>query len=361
MENSSANLLEALAALSREFGTGDYVKAGGGNSSAKTAETIYVKPSGINMRDARAQDFVAIDRAKLASLYAATPPDEADPRERLVKELTLAAVRKESPGRPSVEAPLHDSFQATFVMHTHPATVNGMTCARDGRSACAKLFGDAMWIEYTDPGYVLAMRLRQRLGEYVSQRGREPAAVFLQNHGLIVAEDTPDDIRRTHKTIKERIEDFYGRAGVRTELRIGPMPSKDTVDAVSARLREALGHDAAHIRASGPFAVAGGPISPDHVVYARARALVGEATARDVKTFRGRHGYAPRVIACSAGVFAVGATGKSAAAAMELAMDAALVEQLAQAFGGIRYMDQRAVNFIDNWEVEAYRRSRTSS
>jgi len=39
-----------------------------------------------------------------------------------------------------------------------------------------------------------------------------------------------------------------------------------------------------------------------------------------------------------------------------MAKDSALVEQFAGAFGGIRYMSQREQDFIDNWEVEAYRR-----
>jgi hypothetical protein len=108
--------------------------------------------------------------------------------------------------------------------------------------------------------------------------------------------------------------------------------------------------------AEGPFQLADGPISPDHIVYMKAYALVGEPTADALAAFERRHGYLPRVLGTAAAVFAVGTSESSAALAMELAKDGALVRQLAAAFGGVVYMDERAAGFIDRWEVEAYRR-----
>jgi hypothetical protein len=37
-----------------------------------------------------------------------------------------------------------------------------------------------------------------------------------------------------------------------------------------------------------------------------------------------------------------------------MAQDGALIKQLAQAFGGVEYMTERARLFIENWEVESY-------
>jgi hypothetical protein len=41
--------------------------------------------------------------------------------------------------------------------------------------------------------------------------------------------------------------------------------------------------------------------------------------------------------------------------ALDLALDGARVQQLTQAFGGARYLDEAARTFIENWEVESYR------
>ena len=55
-------------------------------------------------------------------------------------------------------------------------------------------------------------------------------------------------------------------------------------------------------------------------------------------------------------VCGVAATDKQAALALELAQDGALVSHLAAAFGGVEYMTEPARLFIENWEVESYRR-----
>ena len=87
-------LLETITALSHEFGTADCVKGGGGNTSAKNADTVWVKPSGTTLAGLQADRFVPLDRAKLAALYALTPPADVAAREALVKDHLQAAVRQ---------------------------------------------------------------------------------------------------------------------------------------------------------------------------------------------------------------------------------------------------------------------------
>ncbi|MBL7215889.1 MAG: class II aldolase/adducin family protein [Phycisphaerae bacterium] len=134
----TAKLLEQITALSHQYGTPDYVRGGGGNTSVKTAKTLWVKPSGTTLKDLRPDLFVALDRAKLSRLYDIVPPAESAARETVVKDVMGDAVLPSSKGRASVEAPLHDSLAATFVVHTHPALVNGITCAKEGKAACQK-------------------------------------------------------------------------------------------------------------------------------------------------------------------------------------------------------------------------------
>ncbi|NLC82584.1 MAG: hypothetical protein GX748_15510, partial [Lentisphaerae bacterium] len=81
------NLLETITQLSHEFGGCEYVKAGGGNTSCKTADTLWVKPSGTTLATLTPQGFVAMDRARLADLYTAQTPDDAAAREELVKNM----------------------------------------------------------------------------------------------------------------------------------------------------------------------------------------------------------------------------------------------------------------------------------
>lgn len=269
------NLLDIITTLSHEFGTPDFIKGGGGNTSAKTAETLWVKPSGTTLGGLTPERFVAMDRSKLAALYTAVLPAGSAEREARVKDLTAAAIRPGSSGRPSVEAPLHDILAGTFVIHTHPALVNGMTCARNGAAACARLFPQALWVPYVDPGFTLCMEVRRRY--------RGESIVILENHGIFVTGNTADEMRGSYRNVLDVLKAEYAKAGISTKLQ-GKVPAEVE------------------------------PVTPDHIVY-----------------------------------------GKKPNLGPEMAADAALIRQLAPAFGGMQLLTEPARRFIETWEAEAYR------
>jgi rhamnose utilization protein RhaD (predicted bifunctional aldolase and dehydrogenase) len=333
------------------------VKGGGGNTSAKDAETLWVKPSGITLLELAPEKFVVMDRKKIAEMNSITPPVERTAREALVKEKMMAAVKPGCKGRPSVEAPLHNAFNKTYVVHTHPAIVNGMTCGRAGKAACARLFPEALWIEFTDPGYVLCTVVQKRIAEATAKSGREPNLVFLENHGVFVAGDSAADIRAGYKRVMETMLAEYKAKGMNTEFKTGPAPSAARVKEMHDKMKAFTGEKhAAFVAASGLFPVSHGPISPDHIAYMKSYAFFGEPTKEAVDVFVEKCGYPPRVIVAKDGVYAFMNTEKTAALALEFAQDGSEVMQLSEAFGGIQYMTDEARDFIDNWEVEAYRR-----
>jgi NAD(P)-dependent dehydrogenase (short-subunit alcohol dehydrogenase family) len=111
------------------------------------------------------------------------------------------------------------------------------------------------------------------------------------------------------------------------------------------------------IRSAAPFKVAAGPLTPDHIVYAKSFALIGETIDGDaVAAFARDKGYKPKVAAIPGkAVFAAGKNAVGAQTTLALALDASLVEQLTAAFGGVHYIDKAHREFIENWEVESYR------
>jgi ribulose-5-phosphate 4-epimerase/fuculose-1-phosphate aldolase len=48
---TEAQLLETITTLSHEFGRERYVRGGGGNTSAKTADALFIKPSGTSLAE----------------------------------------------------------------------------------------------------------------------------------------------------------------------------------------------------------------------------------------------------------------------------------------------------------------------
>jgi rhamnose utilization protein RhaD (predicted bifunctional aldolase and dehydrogenase) len=345
----TAALLQTITDLSHEFGIPDYVKGGGGNTSCKTSDSLWVKPSGTTLAGLTPQSFVAMDRAALGKLYDIVVPADATAREALVKDMMAAAVKPGQTGRPSVEAPLHDILAGAFVVHTHPTLVNGMTCAQRGAETCARLFPEALWIPYVDPGFTLCMDVRNRVREYTQKRGKPPVLLVLENHGIFVTGNTADEVRAVYRQVMDALRAEYAKAGIATTLVTGPAD-----EATAQKLRQLLGNEAVGV-AGARFEAAPGPISPDHIVYAKSFPYDGPLTAEGIAAFRAKHGYTPLIYITPTGVYAIGTTQKKAELALELAIDGALVRQLAGAFGGIRYLDDRSRAFIENWEVESYR------
>ncbi|MCG3148389.1 MAG: hypothetical protein PCFJNLEI_01832 [Verrucomicrobiae bacterium] len=237
----NSDLLNTITTLSHEFGTPDFVKGGGGNTSCKTSTTLWVKPSGTTLAGLTPAKFVTLDRAKLAQLYTAAMPADTQAREARVKDLMAAAVTGGSGGRPSVEAPLHDIMPGTYVVHTHSTLVNGLTCARNGAPTCARLFPTALWIPYIDPGFTLCMEVRRRI--------RNHRLILLENHGIFVAGDSADEIRATYRCVLDALRSEYAQAGIPTQLKPGPIPNETD------------------------------PVSPDHMVYAKHPKLGPEMAA----------------------------------------------------------------------------------
>ena len=343
--------LKTIVELSHEFGTPEYVKGGGGNTSYKDESTLWVKPSGTTLAGLQEDTFVTLNRVKVNELYDVETPEEPHAREELVKNFMEEAVLNEA-GRPSVEAPLHNILETKFVVHTHALLVNGMTCAKDGEAFCKRLFPDALWVEYIDAGYTLCMVLKDRIDAYKAEHGRIPKIIMLKNHGIFVSGDTAEEIRSLYASVMNPLREEYERMGISEDLGISD-GERDTQ--AESKIQEIFGEDASFIESSGFFECVPGPITPDHLVYARAFPFSDELTQENADAYRAKHGFAPKVVIHNNRIYGLGKTEKNAGLALLFAQDGAQVMKLSQAFGGIDYMTDRAREFIENWEVESYR------
>ena len=346
-------MLLTITALSHRFGTPAYVLGGGGNTSVKNDEMLWVKPSGTTLAGMTPEAFLPLVRSRIEPLYEAEAPADANAREALVKDMMQAAVQEGATGRPSVEAPLHNVFSARYVVHTHPTLVSGFVCGQKGAEMCARLFPDALWMPYVDPGYTLCMHVREAIQKYTEQHGHQPSILMLENHGVFVAGDDPDSIAATYDRVISALQKVYAVAEVSTQTAL--VQTAEVADADRALLQSVLGEDAAFVVAAAGFTPASGPLTPDHIVYAKSYPYVEELTADGLRAFMAKHGYAPRVVATDQAVYGLGRSAKAAELALAFAEDAARIVQLAEAFGGVRWMTDAARAFIENWEVESYR------
>ena len=362
---SNCKALDALSAMSQKYGSDKkYVLAGGGNTSYKSDEVLYIKGSGTALATIRPEQFVKMDRALLAKMWHTQyPENEAEREAAVLSDMMDARVKNES-GRPSVETLLHDLFPQKYVLHVHPAAINGITCAVEGKAAMARLFPDAVWVDACKPGYILAGNCRAAMNAAVEAGKPFPNLLFLENHGIFFAADTTEEIDALASSVMDKVY-----AEIKREPKLD-LCAFDTERAVALapviRMLYGEGDVATASFVANPEVLAFDPASksatPDHIVYTKAKplALPKDVDADGAKeaflAFVAANGYKPKIVLVEGlGMYACGKTYAEAMTAKEVFFDALTVMAYAESFGGFSPMSDELIDFIVNWEVESYR------
>lgn len=386
--------IEDLIAISRKFGQDSrFVIAGGGNTSYKDENRLWVKASGHALATITEDGFAVLDRALLNEMGEKAYNEDTAIREEQVKnDLSVACITKDR--RPSVETSLHNCMGFAFVVHLHPTLVNGLMCSVNAEAACKEIFPDALYIEYTDPGYTLFKKVYDRIKAYKAEKGKEPQVIFLQNHGIFVGGDTTAEI-----------EGIYSEVLGKLEAKVAALPEGDTavsetVTDVVPAIRQMLSRsgrgfktlkvtknalvdffiDGCSVTLTGSVTDCPGksgfdkiakPFTPDIIVYCKSSYIFIEAESdeeilkqaeEEIEAFVSGKGYTPKVLLIKGiGLIAVGDSSRNAQIITDVFTDAMKVAFYAQSFGGEHPMERAWIDFIDNWEVENYRRKVASS
>ena len=362
--------IDNLIAVSRKYGADSrFVIAGGGNTSYKDATHLWVKASGHALATIDEEGFAVMDRARLDAMATKTYPADATEREARVKE-DLADANLTRGRRPSVETSLHNCMNFSYVVHLHPTLVNGLMCSVTAEKRCAELFPDALYVAYTDPGYTLFKKVYDAIGQWKAQRGSEPQVIFLQNHGIFVAADTVAEIDAIYEDVMTKLEALVA------PLPEGETPVCDCVSEVLPAIRQILSRGGRGLKTlqvtknalvdeflANPKGVLT-PFSPDGIVYCKSEYIVIDSDDKaaeaeeKIEAYVTRRGHTPKVLLIKGiGLVAVGDNAKNARVITEVFLDAMKVAFYARSFGGEHGMEPAWIDFIDNWEVENYRRT----
>ena len=376
--------IEDLVSISRKYGSNpDFVLAGGGNTSSKNGDELFIKASGFPLSTIDPSGFVRMDRAKLASIWEREYPESRAEREVLaLSDLMNARFPGEESKRPSVETLLHDCLDETFVVHTHPALVNGLTCSAGGKKRALELFGDGvLWIPMVDPGYTLARVVRRMRNAYIAIHARVPEFILLENHGIFVSADRPEDIDRTYQSVTETLNKAAKRKPNLDPLETDSRITTGIVEqAFTAVMEKSKADDGAtdsvpvvefaaqsefdrFLESAESFEPLAHPFTPDHIVYAGHRPLYYDGDPTDDSSFRSaleaniaESGRVPKIAAVrSLGVFGVGESRAKAETAIRLFVDALKVAVYAESHGGHQFLTDEMTEFILDWEVEQSR------
>lgn len=368
--------LKQLIEISRKYGSDNrYVIAGGGNTSYKDDKKIWVKASGHALETITEDGFSILDRKKLHVISEKKYSAHTARREEEVKDdLAAACITKDR--RPSVETSMHNAIDYAFIVHLHPTLVNGLMCSKNAETETIKLFGnDAVYIPYTDPGYVLFKEVETRINSYKKKNGRHPSIVLLQNHGIFVGADTTKEIEDIYKRVLEKIEK---KAPVKPIAKNDKISDniQEIIPAIRMMLSREGGLKTLKIRnnsrirkfasAKNEFDKVAVPFTPDVIVYCKSKYIYLSAkdtegllkkAQKEIDTYTQKNGYSPKVLVIEGiGLVAVGDNAAGCDIILDVYEDMMKVAEIAQSFGGEHPMAQKQIDFIDNWEVENYRR-----
>ena len=245
-------VVQALAEASQRIGNDPLlIQAAGGNTSVKDGDTLWVKGSGLWLRDALTRPLFA--PVALSQVRARVAANEADP----VGPALLSALAP--PGlRPSIETTLHALMPHRVVLHVHAVDVIAWAVLPGAQTHLATALEglDWGWVDYERPGLPLT--------RVVAALMKTTAAdvLLMGNHGLVVGGDTVAAAEQCLQAVVARL---------RRSVRAAPEADLSTLARIAHNTGWQLPPNArSHAVATDPLNLARarrGVLYPDHVVF----------------------------------------------------------------------------------------------
>jgi len=175
--NSACQL---LAEASQRIGADPLlIQAAGGNSSIKEDDTLWVKASGLWLRDALQRPmFVPVALSQVRARVSAGDADPVGPA--VLQAQAIAGLR------PSIETTLHALMPHRVVLHVHAIDAIVWAVLPDTQAMLTKLLAGINWgwVGYHRPG----LPLTHAVAELTQRQAVD--VVVMANHGMVVGADT---------------------------------------------------------------------------------------------------------------------------------------------------------------------------
>ncbi len=182
----------------------ELVLHGGGNTSVKIDNLLYVKGSGWNLDTIEKEGFPAVDLDTLKEMAARDSLSDT----QMVKDQKAAMIDKNAPN-PSIEAILHAIIPFKYVDHTHADAIVTISNTPDGKKLIQDLYGKNMLIiDYVMPGFILAKKIYEETKDIDWQT---LDGIILLHHGVFTFDDDA-------KTSYEKMIDIVTKAEEKLEI-----------------------------------------------------------------------------------------------------------------------------------------------
>jgi ribulose-5-phosphate 4-epimerase/fuculose-1-phosphate aldolase len=183
------NELVAFKQISKYCGERfDLVQAGGGNTSVKVNELMFIKASGYNLTNIdESNGYVAVNNKILLE-------DIHNNSVKAVNEYNFIGNQ-----RGSIETFMH-SILKKYTIHLHPIQINRILITSCAKQVIEKICPSALIIDYVTPGIKVCDKIKE---VYDDQN-----VIFLLNHGIIITHDSIAEIYNILDEVLVRFETY---------------------------------------------------------------------------------------------------------------------------------------------------------
>ena len=164
-------------------GNPDLVLQGGGNTSLKTRDTLYVKGTGADLAAVGEEHFTALDLYRLRRLLDDPQLSDAERMHGIegCKKQAQAA-------KPSIETLMHAALPYAYVEHAHADAVLAVANVENCTQTCAEVFGElAPVVPYRHSGAGLARACKE---VFESRATARTIGLILAFHGVVAFGDS---------------------------------------------------------------------------------------------------------------------------------------------------------------------------
>jgi len=354
----------------------DLVLHGGGNTSVKINDKLYVKGSGWNLDTIEEAGFPGVDLKTLIDMAELEHLSDTD----MVAQQREALEDKTSPN-PSIEAILHAIIPFKYVDHTHADAVVTISNTPDGEKRLKELYGPNMlFIDYVMPGFVLAKEIYEQT-KNIDWKVLD--GIILLNHGVFSFDDDAKIAYEKMIDIVNKAEIYLKDNAVSKELNFSKSfckldeSFKDELESEVSKLRgcEVVMKFGSSIEAVNfsnldnlDDIFKNGPLTPEHVIRTKPfPAIICDNIAEGLNSFTSRYtkyfkahakdeimlDLAPRyAIIKGVGFVALGKDEKEAGIIFDIISHTISAMTLAQNLGGWKSLKPSDIFDMEYWELE---------
>jgi rhamnose utilization protein RhaD (predicted bifunctional aldolase and dehydrogenase) len=364
--------VKELIEISRYYGSDkEFVIGSGGNTSCKDEQFLFIKASGVSLRNIPETGFLKLDREKLRDMNLPASPESSVYMDQfLMNVLVDSTLDNPDNLRPSIETPLHNLISYRFVVHTHSTKINSLLCSKGCEEFISRLFaGDVLYLRYSDPGYAQFQLLKKELTTYRKRNKSDPKIILVQNHGIFVSADSIAEVRELYDNCLQKIAEHQNLKYRDDHFQMVPVAEEAVrwLKSITG-LSEILWRNSAPIlqfTETGLVSLLGKPLTIQNVLYCKSKPLfipdpgdfagIKQILASSLERYHSENGFYPKIVLIQkSGMFSLENKESAAEVYLDIFEDMMKIIFLSQNFYGPHFLTPEQIKAIENWAPDNY-------